>query len=64
MGNTIAAHKTGILARYDCTISTAKVEEINNKIKVMKRNAYGLRADKYLKLKLLALHENITADFG
>lgn len=64
MANTIVAHKSGILAWYDCKISTAKVEGINNKIKVMKRKAYGFRNDKCFKLRLLALHENITANFG
>ena len=37
---TVMAHRTGILAWYDCHISTGKVEGINNKIKVMKRTAY------------------------
>ena len=36
MAATVMAHRTGILAWYDCHISTAKVEGINNKIKVMK----------------------------
>ncbi|MBF0945374.1 MAG: transposase [Alloprevotella sp.] len=30
-----------MLARYDCPISTGKVEGINNKIKVMKRVLYS-----------------------
>ena len=34
---TIMAYRTGILAWYDCPISTGKVEGTNNKIKVMKR---------------------------
>ena len=42
MAVTIMAYRTGILAWYDCPISTGKVEGINNKIKVMKRVAYGL----------------------
>lgn len=62
--NTLAAHRTGILAWYDCHISTAKVEGINNKIKVMKRNAYGFRDDKYFELRVLAIHEGITAKVG
>lgn len=36
-----------ILAWYHGKLSTAKVEGINNKIKVMKRNAYGYRDDYY-----------------
>ena len=62
VANTIAAHRTGILAWYDCNISTAKVEGINNKIKILKRNAYGFRDEEYLKLRLYNLHERrITA---
>ena len=65
MANTIMAHRTGILAWYDCNISTAKVEGINNKIKVMKRNAYGFRDEKYFKLRLFALHDcRITRNVG
>ena len=43
MAVTIMAYRTGILAWYDSPISTGKVEGINNKVKVMKRVAYGLR---------------------
>ena len=62
---TIMAHRTGILAWYDVSISTAKVEGINNKIKVMKRNEYGFRDDKYFRLRLYALHDcRITRNVG
>ncbi|MDY3119636.1 transposase, partial [Porphyromonas somerae] len=45
--------------------STAKVEGINNKIKVMKRIAYGYRDDDYFKLRLFALHDcRITRNVG
>ena len=37
MTSTIMAYRIGILAWYDCPISTGKVEGGNNKIKVMKR---------------------------
>ena len=57
MSNTIAGFKTGILAWYDCHFSNAKVEGINNKIKVLKRQAYGFNDDKYLRLRLFALHD-------
>jgi len=39
------AYRTGILAWYDCPISTGKAEGINNKIKVMKRVPYGFMED-------------------
>lgn len=65
MANTIMAHRTGILAWYDCHISTGKVEGINNKIKVMKRTAYGFRNQRYFELRLYALHDcRITRNVG
>jgi putative transposase len=65
MAVTIMAYRTGILAWYDCPISTGKVEEINNKIKVMKRVAYGFRNKRYFQLRLYALHDcRITPNVG
>lgn len=65
MAGTILAHRRGILAWYDGHLSTAKVEGINNKIKVLKRVAYGFRDDKYFKLRLFALHDShITRNVG
>jgi transposase len=65
MANTIKTYQTGILAWYDCRMSTGMVEGINNKIKVMKRNAYGFRDDKYFALRLYALHDcRITRNVG
>lgn len=65
MSMTLLAHRRGILAWYDCHISTGKVEGINNKIKVVKRNAYGFRDDKYFELRLYALHDcRITRNVG
>ena len=52
MAATVTSHRTGILAWYDCHISTGKVEGINNKIKVMKRTAYGFRDERYFELRL------------
>jgi len=65
MADTLECHKNGILAYYTCSISTGKVEGINNKIKVMKRNAYGFRDDSYFTLRLFALHDcHITRNVG
>ena len=58
MATTIMAHRTGILAWYDCHISTGKVEGINNKIKVMKRAAYGFRNERYFELLLSGKTQN------
>ncbi|MBQ6200261.1 MAG: transposase, partial [Prevotella sp.] len=44
---------------------TAKVEGINNKIKVLKREAYGFRDEQYFKLRLYDLHnKGITSFLG
>lgn len=51
------AYRTGIHALYYCSISTGKVERINNKMKVMKRVAYDFRGEKYFHLRLYALHD-------
>jgi len=65
MADTVMAYRTGILAWYDCLISTGKVEGINNKIKVMKRVAYGFRDERYFELRLYALHDcHITPNIG
>ncbi len=44
----------GILAYYDCDITTGPLEGLNNKIKTMKRKAYGFRDTDYSKLGILA----------
>ena len=62
--NTLMAYRSGILAWYDYHISTGKLEGINNKIKTMKRQAYGYRDDKFFELKILSLHDNNYAFLG
>ena len=62
---TIMAYRTGILAWYDCPISTGEAEGINNKINVMKRVAYGFMDERYFRLRLYALHDcRITPNVG
>jgi transposase len=61
---TLCAHRTGILAYYDYPISTGPLEGTNNKIKTMKRQAYGFRDIEFFKLKILALHETKYALVG
>ena len=61
---TLAAHRTGILAYYDFPISTGRLEGINNKIKTMKRQAYGFRDHEFFKLKIYAIHETKYALVG
>jgi transposase len=57
MANTLSAFGTAILAWYDCPISNGPIEGTNNKIKVLKRQAYGFRDDEFFTLKLYALHD-------
>lgn len=57
LANTIESHRDGILAYFDKPISTGPVEGINNKIKTLKRMAYGFRDDHYFNLRLLAPHD-------
>ncbi len=65
MAATLLAHRWGILAWCDHHISSGRVEGINNKIKVMKRNAYGFRDEEYFKLRLFSLHDcRITRNVG
>jgi transposase len=54
---TLARHRRGILAYYDCRISTGPLEGTNNKIKTMQRQAYCFRDKQFFKLKILAAHE-------
>jgi transposase len=61
---TLAMHRSGILAYYDCRISTGPLEGTNNKIRTMQRQAYGFRDQEFFKLKILALHESKYALLG
>jgi transposase len=54
---TLAAYRSGLLAYYDVMITTGPLEGTNNKIKTMKRQAYGFRDREFFKLKILAIHE-------
>jgi transposase len=61
---TLVLHRRGILAWYDCRISTGPLEGTNTKIQVMKRQAYGFRDKEFLRLKIYALHESKYALVG
>ena len=54
--NSLLAHRSGIFNWFNHKISTGPLEGMNNKIKVLKRNAYGYRDIEYFKLKVLNLH--------
>ena len=57
MAKTMRQHRRGILAWFEHPITTAQLEGTNNKIKTMKRQAYGFRDLQFLKLKIFAIHE-------
>lgn len=54
--NTLKSHRTGILNWFKYPISTGPLEGMNNKIKVLKRKAYGYRDIEFFNLKILDLH--------
>ena len=53
---TLMHHSHGLLNYYYHRISCGLVEGINNKIKTLKRHAYGFRDMTYFKLRLYHLH--------
>jgi len=61
---TLALHAPGILAYYDCPISTGPLEGTNTKIQLMKRQAYGFRDHEFFKLKIFAIHRTKYALVG
>jgi len=61
---TLLDHWAGLLAYYDYPISTGPLEGTNNKIKTMKRQAYGFRDQEFFKLKILGIHETKYALLG
>jgi transposase len=61
---TLRAHAMGILAYYDYPISTGPLEGTNNKIKTMKRQAYGFRDQEFFRLKILGIHRTKYALVG
>jgi len=60
----VASHKVGILNYFNHPLTTGPVEGINNKIKVLKRKAYGYRDIEYFKLRIYFLHESRYALIG
>ena len=57
MALTIEAARDYILSWYDHRISTGPLEGLNNKIKVLKRMAYGYRDLVFFGLRILFLHQ-------
>ena len=57
VANMLLSRRTGILAWYDCKVTNAILEGTNNKVKVLKRKAYGYRDDEYFILLLLGMKD-------
>lgn len=53
---TLLHHSDGLLSYFEHGIDNGKAEGINNKIKVLKRQAYGFQDQEYFKLRLYHLH--------
>ncbi|MBA2368341.1 MAG: ISL3 family transposase [Candidatus Protochlamydia sp.] len=54
---TLLYRNEGLLSYFDHRIDNGKAEGINNKIKVLKRQAYGFHDMEYFKLRLYHLHK-------
>lgn len=54
---TLLTHYKGLLSYFEHKIDNGKAEGINNKIKVLKRQAYGFCDQEYFKLRLYNLHK-------
>jgi len=53
---TLGAYRTGLLNYFKHRITSGAVEGLINKIKTLKRQAYGFRDPEYFKLRLYHLH--------
>lgn len=57
VGKSLWRRSEGLLSYFAHRVSNGKAEGINNKIKTLKRQAYGYRDMEYFKLRLYHLHE-------
>lgn len=55
---TLERYSYGILNHCDYPIHTGKLEGVNNKIKVIKRKAYGNHDQRYFSLKIIQAFAN------
>lgn len=64
VARTLLGHFEGLLTFFKHRVTNAKTEGINNKIKTLKRQAYGYRDMEYFKLRLYHLHKQETSLVG
>ena len=55
-------HRDGILNHCEFPVHTSKLEGINNKIKVIKRDAYGYHDEIYFTLKVKQAFDPISTN--
>lgn len=58
LAKTLLSHRSGILAWWTHRINNGRMEGINNKIKTLLRQTYGLRDERYFILRLYSLHHS------
>ncbi|MGB7601657.1 MAG: ISL3 family transposase [Candidatus Sulfotelmatobacter sp.] len=56
VAKTLLTHASGILSWWKHRINNGRMEGINNKIKTLLRQTYGLRDERYFVLRLYGLH--------
>ena len=61
---TLCKHFQGLMAYFHHRISTGPLEGLNNKIKVLKRQAYGYRDLNFFFLRIMFIHESIYSITG
>jgi len=54
---TLINHWQGLIAYFEHPITTGPLEGLNNKIKTLKRQAYGFRDTEFFKLRIKGVHE-------
>jgi transposase len=64
VATTLQQRRHGLLAYFEHRITSGPIEGTNNKIKVLKRQAYGFRDMAYFKLRLYFLHRANTQLVG
>ena len=64
IAKTLDKHRHNLVSYFIHRISNGSAEGINNKIKTMKRQAYGFRDMEYFKLRLYHLHKSRYAFVG
>jgi transposase len=58
--NTMIRWSRGILNSFDCSYTNGFTEGVNNKIKVLKRNAYGYRNFRRFRNRILHMFHHST----